>query len=323
MEFMDDSILVLIPVFNDWKSLSMLLAQIEDVFKTRQLKVRILIVDDASSVPPWEGLLPKDPQVIQRIDILELKRNLGHQRAIAIGLAYAETHIQSLAVIVMDGDGEDTPSDMLRLIDKCKEEGYQKIIFARRTQRSESRVFKSFYVVYKLLYKILTGQDIRVGNFSIIPNQALHRLVVVSEVWNHYAAGILKSRIPCTEIPSSRGTRLYGTSKMNFVSLVTHGLSAISVYGDIVGTRLLVASCLLILFDVLTMATVLTIRLTTNLAIPGWTSYIAILLFIILVQAVMLSLVFIFVVLNGRNSSSFLPQRDYHYFILQNQKFFP
>ena len=79
------------------------------------------------------------------------------------------------------------------------------------------------------------------GNFSVIPRERLASLVVVSELWNHYAAAAMRSRQPFCTIPTRRAERLDGESKMNFVGLVVHGLSAISVYSDIVGVRLLIA----------------------------------------------------------------------------------
>ncbi len=321
----DSSILIMIPVYNDWESLEMLLVRLDEVLQEEDVHAEILVVDDASSrsVHSVHNIY-KDSNfnTIDKVSVLELKRNLGHQRAIAIGLAYVEANIACQAVVVMDGDGEDAPSDVLKLIEKCDKEGYKKIVFARRTQRSESQLFKLFYIIYKLLYKLLTGQDIRVGNFSIIPYSILHRLVVVSEIWNHYAAGLLKAKLPYTEISSRRSTRLYGRSKMNFVLLITHGLSAISVHGDIVGVRLLVASCLLIVFTLFSILVAVSIKFATNLAIPGWTSYITTLFFMILLQALMLSIFLVFVVLAGRNTTSFLPQRDYQYFVLSIQEIF-
>lgn len=316
-------ILIIIPVFNDWYSLEILLKHLDEVLNNENIKCKILIVDDASTIPAHDSFLPAKFQSIKKIHCLELKRNLGHQRAITIGLAYVEANISCQAVVVMDGDGEDTPRDVIKLIEKCSAEEYQKIVFARRTQRSESHTFKLFYLIYKFLYRLLIGQEMRVGNFSIIPYEILRRLVVVSEIWNHYAAGLLKAKVPYTEVSTRRGTRLYGQPKMNFVSLVTHGLSAISVQADIVGVRLLVASCLLIFFTIISIIVVISIKFTTDLAIPGWTSYTVALLFIITMQALMLSISLIFVVLVGRNNTSFLPQRDYHYFILGLQEIFP
>lgn len=320
---MNDIILILIPVFNDWESLEMLINSLDEVLKEENIPTEVLVVDDASTISVHDSFMSSKFQAVKKVNILKLRRNLGHQRAIAIGLAYAEANIVCRAVVVMDGDGEDSPRDIIRLIDKCDNECYEKIVFARRTQRSESQLFKIFYLIYKLLYKFLTGQEIRVGNFSIIPLKILRQLVVVSEIWNHYAAGLLKAKLPYTEVPTKRSARLYGKSKMNFVLLVTHGLSAISVHGDIVGVRLLVASGLLIAFTSISIIAVIGIKLMTDLAIPGWTSYIVTLFFIILMQTFMLSLSLIFMILGGRNNTSFIPQRDYYCFILDIQEVFP
>lgn len=319
----NQSILIMIPVFNDWKAVELLLISLDEHLYHKNIQVDVLIIDDASSIPIHKDFLSEQLRAIQRVDIVELRRNIGHQRAIAIGLAYIEANISCQAVVVMDGDGEDEPRDVIRLIQKCHKKGYEKAVFARRSKRSESSLFRLFYIFYRRSYKLLTGHEIRVGNFSIIPYKVLRRLVVVSELWNHYAVGLLKAKVPYTEISSSRGIRLAGKPKMNFVSLITHGLSAISVYGDVVGVRLLVATATLIVSSFTAISLVLIIRFATNLAIPGWTSYIVLLLFIVLMQAVMLSLFFSFIVLNGRDNLGFLPKRDYHYFIMGIQRVFP
>ncbi|MEA5502230.1 glycosyltransferase [Halotia wernerae UHCC 0503] len=315
----NDVILIVIPVFNDWYSLDMLLINLDEILNNEGIKCEVLVIDDASTIPVHESFITAKFNSIEKINCLELKRNLGHQRAIAIGLAYIEANITCKAVVVMDGDGEDSPRDVVKLIEKCSTEGYQKIVFARRNKRSETYLFKLFYLIYRLLYKLLTGQDIRVGNFSIIPYKLLSRIVVVSEIWNHYTSGILKAKIPWTQIPCKRGLRLAGQSKMKFVSLVIHGLSAISVYGDIIGVRLLIATLLIMLFSFILIGIVILIRV----AIPNWAPYVAGLSFIILLQSMTISLCFVFLILNGRNNFGFLPQRDYHHFVLEVQHFFP
>ncbi|MBD2246372.1 glycosyltransferase [Nostoc sp. FACHB-888] len=315
----NELILIVIPVFNDWQSLDILLRDLDKVLSNQRIQCEILVIDDASTIPAHDSFMFAHFNAIQKVNCLELKRNLGHQRAIAIGLAYIEANIICQAVVVMDGDGEDTPRDVLRLIDKCSAEEYKKIVFARRNQRSENQIFKVFYKIYQLLYHLLTGQEIHVGNFSIIPHRILSRLVVVSEIWNHYTAGILKAKIPWTQIPCNRGVRLAGQSKMKFVSLVIHGLSAISVYGDIIGVRFLIATLLLMLFSVAIIATVILIRV----AIPNWAPYVAGLSFIILLQSLTISLSFVFLILSGRNNFGFLPQRDYQYLVLKVQQIIP
>ncbi|MEA5597534.1 glycosyltransferase [Rivularia sp. UHCC 0363] len=307
-----DLIIILIPVFNDWDSLDILSKSIDKVFNHERLKCEILVVDDASTIAAHHDFMSETLNNIKKVNCLKLKRNVGHQRAITIGLAYIEANICCQAVVVMDGDGEDDPKDILKLIYKCKEEKYEKIIFARRTQRSESMLFRFFYQMYKYTFKLLTDQYIDMGNFSIIPFLTLSRVVIVSEIWNHYAAGILKARIPFTSIPCKRSYRIVGKSKMNFVSLVMHGLSAISIYGDIIGTKALILSIILMLFSVLIIAVVYIVRV----AVPGWAPYIAGLSFIIFLQLATISFSFIFLTLNGKNNFVFLPKRDFHYFVL-------
>lgn len=319
-QFFDDTLLtviIVIPVFNDWESLLKLLHSLDWFLAPTELNIEVLVVDDASNIPVPSELLTDEFKAIAKINILELRRNIGHQRAIAIALAYVEANLKCEAVLVMDSDGEDKPEDALRLIETYKQEGGQKVIFARRVKRSEGIVFKLLYRLYKNFYRMLTGQEIRMGNFSIIPYKILGRLVAVAEIWNHYAAGLQRAKVPYSEIPSNRGTRLAGKSKMSLINLVAHGLSSISVYADVVGTRLLILVSAISVVVVILIVGLIAIRLFT-IGIPespGWISYIIGLLFTALLQAILFSIFFIFIILSGRNNASFLPCRDYHYFI--------
>jgi len=307
--------LILIPNYNDWRSLELHIRNLDEVMKAHQIEADLLIVDDGSTIPPGEALGNTIHQSMRRLEILRLRRNLGHQRAIAIGLGYVEAHFSGPAVVVMDADGEDDPGDVPRLIQKCRDEAFEKIVFAERTRRSESIRFRVFYELYKTLHVLLTGIHVRVGNFSVIPRARLQSLVVVSELWNHYAAAAFKSRQPLCLVPTRRAHRLDGRSTMNFVGLVVHGLSAISVYGEIIGVRLLVVACLLIFAALAGVTATILVRLTTNWAIPGWATYTMGILLIMLTLGIMLAFLFCFVILSGRQGSAFLPCRDYAYFV--------
>lgn len=306
---------MVIPVFDDWACAAVLLERLDAALKASGIDGRFLLVDDGSPTPCPADILAGKPGVAAKTDLLELRRNLGHQRAIAIGLAYVQAQRSEAMIIVMDGDGEDDPADVPRLVAKFREEGGRKIIFAERRKRSESALFVLFYHLYRTVHVVLTGHKVRVGNFSIIPRASLDRLVVVAELWNHYAASVFRTRLQWASIPTTRARRIAGQSKMNFVSLVVHGLSAISVYSEIVGVRVLTATGLLIAFTLTGIAAVVGVRLFTNSAIAGWATYTAGLLLVVLLQAVMISLVFIFSMLNSRQAATFLPIRDYSYFV--------
>jgi hypothetical protein len=170
----------------------------------------------------------------------------------------------------MDGDGEDTPDGALQLL---RAFSGATAIFAERSRRTESFVFRLFYHLYKVLHRMLTGISVRAGNFSILPSHYLVTLVVMSELWNHYAAAVFRSGLPFTTRPIPRGYRITGTSRMNFVSLTAHGISAISVFGDVVGVRLLIASMTGSLIAALGILAVTMIRIFTDQAIPGWATY--------------------------------------------------
>jgi hypothetical protein len=140
---------------------------------------------------------------------------------------------------------------------------------------------------------------------------SLKRLVAVSELWNHYAAAVHKARLPMELIPTRRSARLAGPSQMDIVALVVHGLSAMAVFGDRIGVRLLLLVALGMFVNLGALAGVVSVRLFTTLAIPGWATYAAGLLFLMLIQMLLILLVFVFVVLASRDRISIIPSRDY------------
>jgi polyisoprenyl-phosphate glycosyltransferase len=210
-----------------------------------------------------------------------------------------------------------------RLVARLHELGDGAIVFAERRRRSEQLAFRVFYGLYRILHRLLTGIPVRVGNFSVVPAALLARLVVVSELWNHYAAAVFKARLPRDTVPTERSPRLYGKSQMNFVALVAHGLSALSVHAEVIGVRLLVATGLLVGVICALLASVLFVRLATVVAIPGWAPTAVGLLVILLVQAIALALFFVLLIMHGRTQPLFIPIRDYHVFVHPVVRLFP
>jgi hypothetical protein len=308
------SITFLIPVFNDWDSVSILLRNLDAVLLQHQERADVLIVDDGSTIEP--RALPRTTErALSRVAILKLQRNVGHQRAIAVGIAYLNEHGVSDVVIIMDADGEDRPDDVPALLNGFRYHKQQRIVFAQRAKRLERFSFRLGYHAYRLLHRLLTGIAVKVGNFSVIPRHFLPNLAASSDLWNHYAAAVFKARLPWSTVPCDRGKRYSGRSTMDFVALVTHGLSAISVFGDIVGVRLLLFAGGLVVAVLAALAVVLSVRLATTWAIPGWATMTAGLLLVILVQCLGGALLLSFFILTARAGSTFLPARDYKFFI--------
>ncbi len=308
-------LLIVTPLYNDWDSLSSLIVKLNNAFEQEPITISILAVNDASPYGELKLQTNQPLNKIKKIKILNLARNIGHQRAIAVGLAYASKNIVCDTIIVMDSDGEDRPEDALSLF-KTGLNQEQKIIFARRSQRSEGIIFKVFYSVYKFLFGLLTGVQINFGNFSLIPYNLMKRIVLLPEIWNHYAAGIIRSGLPRTDIPTTRGKRYAGKSRMNLINLILHGLSAISVYVEVVAVRLIIFSLSILSLVGLSFVILLYIRFFTPLAIPGWATTVAIGLAVIFFQALLFLTSLSFLTLNLRSNRPFIPAQDYQDFIL-------
>ena len=309
-----ENIIICIPVYNDWDAVAVLIEKIDCELSELSSRVSILIIDDGSTETA-PGKLHTSPAHIDKIEIIRLRRNLGHQRAIAMGLSYIYANYVMQAVLIMDGDGEDDPKDIKALLDCCRKWEFRKIIFAKRSKRSEGKLFKFGYMSYKIVHYLLTGIKVEVGNFSIIPYQMLNRLMGVSEIWNHYAAAVFHARLPLELIPLPRGKRIAGKSRMNFISLVVHGMSAISVFGETVAVRLLCFVGLLVALTLAGLAVTVFVKFFTDLAIPGWATNLTGILSIVLLNLLILATFSVLLMLNSRDRQSFLPLRDWQYFV--------
>lgn len=311
---------ILIPVFNDWESVRKLLPLVGEQLRTSGRAADVLLVDDGSSLVD-HGLWNDFGPVIARVRILRLRRNLGHQRALCVALCHLQAQTGCERVLVMDGDGEDAPSDIPRLLTALDENPKARIVFAERVRRSEGAVFTMFYMLYRWLHRVLVGQRVRVGNFSVMRRDCLEGLCCSPELWNHFAAAVFATRQPMAFIPTQRAHRLAGQSKMNFPGLVMHGLSALAVFADRISTRLLIATAALSVSTILLAAVYLLALLTIRMD-PLWWSYLTHQFVSLLIQISTFLLVFCllvftfcFQVLFARMFNPFIPIRDYVYFI--------
>jgi polyisoprenyl-phosphate glycosyltransferase len=311
-----DDITILVPVFNDWPALSRLLRELDSCLATVPCHVRVWIVDDCSTQPPTIDIPAGGFQCIESVTRLPMRRNLGHQRAIAMGLTYLHQHQPFGAVVVMDADGEDKPEDVPRLLKRYRETEGATVVFAARARRSERLVYRMGYRAYQLLSIVMTGKTPRVGNFSIISFDHVDQLVTVSELWNHYAAAIHSAGIPRTTIPTTRGKRYSGTSSMDYPRWVAHGMAAMSVFSAVVGARLLLIHFILFLLIAGAMLGLLACQGGASLAgvvIAG----------ILFAQGSLILFALVIVLLGERDKQSFLPIRDYAHFVRPPQKVHP
>jgi polyisoprenyl-phosphate glycosyltransferase len=306
-----DRLTVVIPLYNDWDALALLLNRIQQVVEpTLCQRLDFLIVDDCSTI----NFTHLPTGIGRSLSVLRLFRNVGHQKAIALGLSYLAAQPNPPSVVVMDADGEDQPEDIAKLVAGAAAMP-GRIVFAQRTKRQETFTFQLFYRLYKFAFKLLTGKVIMFGNFSLVPASLLKKLVHVSEIWNHYPGGVIRSRLPYTSVPIARGKRLAGESKMNFVSLLLHGLSSVAVLMDTVAVRILLGCVLLAATSLVGIGIVIWVKLFTAWAIPGWASTLVFSLFLLFIQAFLISLLLVFIVLSYRTQSHFIPAKQYADFI--------
>jgi glycosyltransferase involved in cell wall biosynthesis len=308
------SVVACIPVFNDAKSAALLLDQLDAVAASLPNEFSVVFVDDGSREEEY-ATLPGPTPHIPSVEVLRLRRNLGHQRAIAIGLSFIAAETDADYAVVMDGDGEDCPSSLPELL-AAAEPCPHAAVFAERLKRHDGAGFMLGYRMFRLLHKIFVGRDVKVGNFSVLPRPVLERVVGVSEIWNHYAAGVFHARIPVVQVRIARGRRLAGESKMNLPALVMHGICALSVWSDVIVSRLFVIVGGLMATVVAALVTVLAIRLFTTAAIPGWATAAAGMLVIGGLLLAIVSLLLAVFVLGNRSAANFLPHRDWRDYVL-------
>ena len=154
-------IVIITPIFEDRKASKMLFQEISETFPNN--KIYIVAIDDGSIKEPI------DIGIIKNIGlqgvVIRLKRNLGHQGAISVGLGYSsENHSDAECIVVMDSDGEDTPVSIHKLTQQLSSSEAD-IFVAKRKSRIESLRFRAFYVVYKWIFQLFTGRKISFGNF--------------------------------------------------------------------------------------------------------------------------------------------------------------
>ena len=231
---------ILIPVYNDWRSVFKLLENINVVVSTLEGDFSVIIVNDASTEARPE--LSTDFEKLKSIKVINMKKNRGHARCNAAGLKYINEKEDFDYVIPMDGDGEDRPEELSLLIEKIKEYP-NTVVTANRVKRSEGFIFKFCYLAHKYLVFIFTGQTIKYGNYTCLPKSAVNVMVNEPATWSSFSGSLAKIVKDRKSIPSERGTRYFGPSKMNFINLLKHSLSIIAVFK----TTLLIRSILFLI----------------------------------------------------------------------------
>ena len=225
---------ILIPNYNDWQSVFKLLENIDLVIAGLEEEVSVIIVNDSSTEQRPEISLNLNN--LKSIQVINMKENRGHARCNAAGLKYINEREDVDYVIPMDGDGEDRPEEIRPLIEKAKEYP-DTVITANRIKRSEGLLFKFCYLIHKYLTFVFTGQSIKFGNYTCLTKSAVDKMSKEAATWSSFSGSLSKTVKDRRSVPSIRGPRYFGPSKMNFINLLKHSLSIVAVYKFTVLTR--------------------------------------------------------------------------------------
>ena len=225
---------ILIPLYNDWQSVFKLLDEINNLSIDPEIQVSVIIINDASN----HDRLDKEINLenINLIKILNMKINQGHTRCIATGLKYIYEKEDFDFIIPMDGDGEDRPEEIKEFINKINMSNNQPIV-GERIKRSENLIFKICYEIHKLITFTFTGKSIKFGNYTCLPKTTVEKMINEKASWNSFSGSLRKVEDNLVSIPSIRGNRYFGPSKMSFSNLLKHSLSIISVFKQAVLIR--------------------------------------------------------------------------------------
>ena len=231
---------ILIPIFNDWKSVFKLLENIDLQLDGWDADVSVIIINDASTEKKADNRLVF--KNLSSIKIVNMKKNRGHARCIAAGLKYINEKENFDFVIPMDGDGEDLPSEIGPILCKAYDNP-GRAITGNRVKRSEGFIFRFCYMAHKYLTFILTGQSIKFGNYSCLPKFIVEKMIKEPATWSSFSGSLTKLENIILSISSTRGKRYFGPSKMSFVNLLKHSFSIITVFK----TTLLIRSVLFLI----------------------------------------------------------------------------
>jgi len=221
------NIKILIPVYNDWQSVFKLLKNINSEISTLDGEFSVIIVNDASTEDRPKHSADLDN--LKSVQIINMKENRGHARCNASGLKYINKKENFDYIIPMDGDGEDRPEELRLFIEKIKVHP-NTVVTANRVKRSEGFIFRFCYLAHKYLTLVFTGQTIKYGNYTCLSKSVVNEMVNEPATWNSFSGSLAKIAKERKFIPSERGIRYFGPSKMSFINLIKHSLSIIAVF---------------------------------------------------------------------------------------------
>ncbi|MBM3122427.1 MAG: glycosyltransferase family 2 protein [Chloroflexi bacterium] len=213
---------VVVPVFNEQAALPAFHARLTGVLESLPNAWRLLYVDDGS-VDETPHLLQALSAADERVRVLHLSRNFGHQAALTAGLDHADTEL----VITLDGDGQHPPElipEMLRL----HSAGYD-IVQTQRLNTAGTSAFKRWTAggFYTFLNRISdTHVEPGAADFRLLSRAAADGLRQMREHHRFLRGMVSWMGFRTVILPYQPAERMAGTSKYSLRKMVRLALDA-------------------------------------------------------------------------------------------------
>jgi dolichol-phosphate mannosyltransferase len=217
---------IVVPIYNEEELIVRFHGAVARALEGAQTTWEVVYVNDGStdiSLDLLRELQSLDPHVV----VVELSRNWGHMGAISAGIQTARGN----AVILMDGDFQDPPEVLPKLIDAWRQ-GAQVVVAVRRS-RQESR--KILAALFPLFYRVLGAMSdypipLNAGVFSLMDRKAVDSVTAMGEK-NRYLPG-LRAWVGYrnTVVYYDRQDRLAGDGKLSFISRIKYAMDAITSF---------------------------------------------------------------------------------------------
>ena len=221
--------IILIPVYNDEKSLIKLLENIDDHLKiVLDFETEILVLDDRSSE---EMSLKSDKfKNIKKISIIRVKENIGSQKIISVGLNYLTDIKENFFITVMDSDGEDNPQEISKMLDLALKNN-DSVITSNRKSRNDPLIIKILYRIHLFITFLFSFKWITFGNFTSFNSINLKNILNDNSSWFAYSSSVIKN-CKIKRIYAKRESRYFDKSKLGLLKLVEHSIRVNSVFSN-------------------------------------------------------------------------------------------
>lgn len=234
---------VVSPIYFAEESISLLVESIITECDLLTIEYEIILVDDGSLDTTWNKI-EKLAQQYSCVKGIKLSRNFGQHYAISCGIEQAIGEW----IVVMDGDLQDHPSEIKRLLDKTKE-GY-KIVTANRINRKDTFFKKITSILFWKTLSYLTGKSLHhtISNFGIYHQEVIQSISSMRDNIRFFPTMVNWVGFPKTNINVEHQARSTGKSTYNFKRMMRLALDVILVNSE-KPLRLVVKTGMLISFS--------------------------------------------------------------------------